>query len=101
MLDAGLVVTVNSDDPSYIGGYLNKNFTEIANSVSLGLDEVIKLAENSFTASFLPEREIQEHLEAIGHVRDRRRWPYIPKYRKTNNICRTADNRTLGFIPAR
>ena len=71
MLDAGLVVTVNSDDPSYFGGYLNKHFTEIANSVSLGLDEVIKLAENSFTASFLPEREIQEHLEAIGHVRDR------------------------------
>ncbi|MCZ6830950.1 MAG: adenosine deaminase [Gammaproteobacteria bacterium] len=69
MLDAGLVTTVNSDDPAYFGGYLNKNFREIANSLDLSVDEVITLAENSFTASFLPESEIQKHLEEIGRIR--------------------------------
>ena len=71
MLDAGLVATVNSDDPAYFGGYLNKNFTEIANSLELSAEEVITLAENSFTASFLPESEIQKHLAEIGRVRCR------------------------------
>ena len=68
MLDAGLVATVNSDDPAYFGGYLNKNFSDIANSLELRADEVIKLAENSFTASFLPASDIQKHLEEIGRV---------------------------------
>ena len=71
MLDAGLATTVNSDDPAYFGGYINKNFREIASSLDLSVDEVITLAENSFTASFLPESEIQEHLEEIGRIRDR------------------------------
>jgi adenosine deaminase len=71
MLDAGLVTTVNSDDPAYFGGYLNKNFRQIAYSLELRADEVITLAENSFTASFLPEYEIQKHLEEIGRIRDR------------------------------
>ena len=70
-MDAGLVTTVNSDDPAYFGGYLNKNFREIANSLDLSVDEVITLAENSFTASFLPESAIQKHLEEIGRIRDR------------------------------
>jgi adenosine deaminase len=71
MLDAGLVATVNSDDPSYFGGYLNKNFAEIASSLKLSTDDVIALARNSFTASFLPESEIQKHLAEIGRVADR------------------------------
>jgi adenosine deaminase len=71
MLDAGLVATVNSDDPAYFGGYLNKNFSAIANSLELSANEVIKLAENSFTASFLPESEIQKHLEDIARVQER------------------------------
>ncbi len=72
MLDADLVATVNSDDPAYFGGYLNKNFSDIADSLELRADEVIKLAENSFTASFLPASDIQKHLEEIGRVtRDR------------------------------
>ena len=71
MLGAGLVATVNSDDPAYFGGYLNKNFSEIATSLELSADEVIKLAENSFTASFLPESEIRKHLEDIARVQER------------------------------
>jgi adenosine deaminase len=71
MLDAGLVATVNSDDPSYFGGYLNRNFTEIANNLELSTDDVITLVKNSFTASFLPETEIKKHLVEIGRVTDR------------------------------
>ena len=70
MLDAGLVATVNSDDPAYFGGYLNRNFVDIAASLNLSADEVIKLAENSFTASFLPESEIQKYLVEIGRIRE-------------------------------
>ena len=71
MLDAGLVATVNSDDPSYFGGYLNKNFAEIAKSLKLSTDDVITLVRNSFTASFLPKTEIKKHLVEIGRVADR------------------------------
>ena len=71
MLDVGLVATVNSDDPSYFGGYLNKNYAEIASSLELSADEVITLARNSFSASFLPVSEKQKHLMEIGRVTDR------------------------------
>ena len=64
-LDAGLVATVNSDDPSYFGGYINDNYKQVA--AALGLDEtdVIKLAKNSVTASFLADTNKQSLLEKI------------------------------------
>ncbi|MES0832653.1 adenosine deaminase [Nocardiopsis tropica] len=54
LLDAGLLVTVNSDDPSYFGGYVHDNYEALR--THLGLDEATlrQLARNSFTASFLP-----------------------------------------------
>jgi adenine deaminase len=57
MLEKGLLVTVNSDDPAYFGGYVNENYLAIANALSLSKEEVIKLAKNSFTASFLDNEE--------------------------------------------
>jgi adenine deaminase len=57
MLDAGLLVTVNSDDPSYFGGYINDNFIAIQQALDLTLDEVSTLGRTSFVASFLPEKE--------------------------------------------
>ena len=65
MLDAGLVATVNSDDPSYFGGYINENFAEVARSLNLSENEVITLAENSFRASFLPEIEARRFVVEI------------------------------------
>jgi adenosine deaminase len=53
MLDAGLCVTVNADDPAYFGGYLNANFVQTVDALGLSRDEVITLARNSFEASFL------------------------------------------------
>ena len=71
MLDAGLVVTVNSDDPAYFGGYINRNYIEVASKLNLSAAEIITLAENSFAASFLPQRQKQKHLEALRDVRNR------------------------------
>tara|TARA_R110002095_G_scaffold97595_6_gene85654 strand:+ start:4682 stop:5668 length:987 start_codon:yes stop_codon:yes gene_type:complete len=59
MLAAGLLVTVNSDDPPYFGGYVNENFTAVQQALDLSRDDLIKLARNSFEASFLSDEEKQ------------------------------------------
>ena len=53
MLDAGLKVTVNSDDPAYFGGYLNDNFVAVADALALQPEDIILLVNNSFDAAFL------------------------------------------------
>ena len=57
MMERGLLVTVNSDDPAYFGGYMNENYEAIAEALDLSADELKKLALNAFTASFLTEDE--------------------------------------------
>jgi adenosine deaminase len=53
LLAAGLCATINSDDPAYFGGYLNRNFTETFEALpALGAHEAYALARNSFEASF-------------------------------------------------
>jgi adenine deaminase len=61
MLEAGLKVTINSDDPAYFGGYVNDNYREVAEAVGLSADDIVKLARNSFEASFLPSDCKQEY----------------------------------------
>jgi len=72
-LDEGLLVTVNSDDPAYFGGYIGKNYEEISVALDLGSDDLIQLARNSFTGSFLSESEKAAHLaeidSALQHLR--------------------------------
>ncbi len=65
MLDAGLLATVNSDDPAYFGGYVNANFIGVADALDLSRDDLLMLARNSFTGSFLDEAERAAHLAAI------------------------------------
>lgn len=68
MLDAGLVVTVNSDDPAYFGGYINQNFTQTFEALGLGSPKAYQLALNSFEASFLDasaKRACMERLDAF------------------------------------
>jgi len=55
MLDLGLKVTVNSDDPAYFGGQVNKNFIEIQKALNLTKEDLYQLAKNSFTHSLLDE----------------------------------------------
>ena len=68
LLDYGLLVTVNSDDPAYFGGYLNKNYEEITKALNLTKDDLIKLAKNSFKASFLSEEEKERYLERFDEI---------------------------------
>jgi adenosine deaminase len=65
MLQAGLVATVNSDDPAYFGGYVNANFVAVADALDLSRDEIIALARNSFTGSFLDAADKARYLAAI------------------------------------
>ncbi|GAA2774229.1 adenosine deaminase [Streptomyces rameus] len=57
MLDAGLLCTVNSDDPAYFGGYVGDNFRAVRETLGLGEDRLRELARNSFLASFLEDDE--------------------------------------------
>jgi adenosine deaminase len=57
MLDAGLVATVNSDDPAYFGGYVVDNYIDAIEALSLTRGELETLALNSFEASFLSPAE--------------------------------------------
>ncbi len=65
LLDAGVCVTVNSDDPSYFGGYVNDNY--LACQQALGLDNaaLATLARNSFEAAFMPEAQ---RLDALARI---------------------------------
>jgi len=68
MLDAELLVTVNSDDPAYFGGYMNQNFEAVANRLSLSDAHLIQLAKNSFVGSFLSDDRKRDHLAQIDEV---------------------------------
>lgn len=65
MLDLGLHATINSDDPAYFGGYLGQNWTQTAEALALGRDDLVTLARNSFTGSFLPREVVQKRLAEI------------------------------------
>ena len=66
MLDKGLRVMVNSDDPAYFGGYLNKNLIETSKALNLELSDVKKLIENSFKSSFLNDENKKNWLKKIN-----------------------------------
>ncbi|MER7662253.1 adenosine deaminase [Streptomyces sp. NPDC096193] len=57
MMDAGLMCTVNSDDPSYFGGYAGDNFDAVQRALGVGEERLRELARNSFLASFLEDDE--------------------------------------------
>jgi adenosine deaminase len=62
MLDLGLRVTVNSDDPAYFGGYVDQNFQAVQEGLHLSRDDVYELTKNSFEASFLDAESKQRLL---------------------------------------
>jgi adenosine deaminase len=65
MLDKRLMVMVNSDDPAYFGGYLNKNLIETQEALNLSQDEVKTLLINSFKSSFLNEEKKRQWISKI------------------------------------
>lgn len=66
MLESGIKATVNSDDPSYFGGYINDNFVAVADSLDLSIAQLAQLATHSFEGSFLPAAEQAGFLAEIA-----------------------------------
>ena len=66
MLDEGLRVTVNSDDPAYFGGYVADNYSAVRDGLGFAREEFRAVAENSFRASFLDEGEKSKHLAELA-----------------------------------
>jgi len=73
MLQAGLVATVNSDDPAYFGGYMTANFVAVQQALGLTREEILTLAANGFRAAFCDEQVKQRHLAALDSFL--RQWP--------------------------
>jgi adenine deaminase len=68
LLDRGLLVTVNSDDPAYFGGYVADNFGASAAALGLSREQLLTLARNSFVASFLPDQQKRTHLDELARI---------------------------------
>lgn len=68
LLDRGLCVTVNSDDPAYFGGYLNANYRAVRDALAVDADGLIRLARNGFVGSFLDAGAKRRHLAALDRV---------------------------------
>jgi len=68
LLERGLCVTVNSDDPAYFGGYVADNYLAVCNGLGLSRAQVAQLASNSIEASFLSAADKQRWLEKIRTV---------------------------------
>jgi adenosine deaminase len=65
LLEAGIVATVNSDDPAYFGGYVNENFARTFEALGLDAAAAVRLARNSFEAAFLEPSARARHVERL------------------------------------
>jgi adenosine deaminase len=65
MMDLGLKVTINSDDPAYFGGQVNQNYIEIQEALDLSKQDLYELAKNSFQYSLLDETTKRKYLEEL------------------------------------
>jgi adenine deaminase len=65
MLDAGVRATINSDDPAYFPGYVNENFAAVQQAVNLRRDEIVQLARNAFTISWLEPEDRNRYVDSL------------------------------------
>jgi adenosine deaminase len=66
LLDKGVKVTVNSDDPAYFGGYITENFLAMADARKLEQKDIVKLAQNAIDVSFMSVEEKRQHTKALN-----------------------------------
>jgi adenosine deaminase len=69
LLDVGVLVTINSDDPAYFGGYVLDNYLAAALGLGLTREDLVRLARNSIEAAFIPDEEkavLLDELEAVA-----------------------------------
>lgn len=67
LLDRGLCVTVNSDDPAYFGGYVAENFLAVEKALELDRNDIERLVRNSFQAAFLRPKQKQIFLDELDN----------------------------------
>ena len=65
MMNLGMKVTVNSDDPAYFGGQVNQNYISIQKALELSKEDVCELARNSFRYSLLDEKTRDAYLKEV------------------------------------
>jgi adenosine deaminase len=68
MMEKDLLVTLNSDDPAYFGGYVNDNFRAVQGALNLSRAELVAVARNSFVASMMPEAEKARALAEFDRI---------------------------------
>jgi len=68
LLERGLCVTINSDDPAYFGGYIEENYIDLQQALELTREQLAQAAKNSFTASFLGDIEKQRYIDEIDRL---------------------------------
>jgi adenosine deaminase len=68
MMDKDLVVTLNSDDPAYFGGYVNDNYRAVSDALSLDRDEIAAIVRNGFHASLMSDAGKQKALAEVERV---------------------------------
>jgi len=68
MLHKGLMVTVNSDDPAYFGGYVQENYRASAQALGLGRDEIAAIVRNGIAASLMPQPEKAKLLAEVDRA---------------------------------
>jgi len=65
MMELGLKVTINSDDPAYFGGQVNQNYIEIQKALDLSKEDLVTLAKNSFNYSLLPDERKADYIKLV------------------------------------
>ena len=65
LMEAGVMVTINSDDPAYFDGYMNENYIQISTALNFSKKQISQLAKNSFKASFLPDKKKEKLISQV------------------------------------
>jgi len=68
LLDYGLNVCINSDDPAYFKGYLNQNFINVFENLDLSKEDIIKLVKNSFNSSFISDKLKEKYIKEVDRI---------------------------------
>ena len=68
LLQQGMCITINSDDPAYFGGYVNANYAFLAQSLDFDAERIYELHKNSFVASFLSDEVREKHIGTLDRI---------------------------------
>lgn len=68
LLERGLCVTINSDDPAYFGGYIEENYIALQEALALTREQLIQSAKNGFKASFLSDTEKRRYIDEVDKL---------------------------------